>query len=117
MCSIVAQFCKQCGAWKLAKDSTQYAHRALQLLLVPSVHLHLYTFDFVTYLPPEQGFNCILTVIDHLTKLTFFIPCTIGEDKLLAAQVTKLLFENIARFFWVPKKLIHDCNPRFTAQL
>ena len=39
-----------------------------------------------------------------------------GEGKLLAAQVTKLLFENIVRFFRMPKKLVYDRNPRFTAQ-
>ena len=45
------------------------------------------------------------------------IPCTIGEDKLSAAQVLELLFENIVSFFGMPKELVHDCNPRFTAQL
>ena len=38
-----------------------------------------------------------------------------GEDKLLAAQVAKLLFERIVRFFRVPKKFVYDHDPRFTA--
>ena len=40
-----------------------------------------------------------------------------GEDKLSAAQMAKFLFENIVRFFVVPKKLNHDHDPRFTAHL
>ena len=40
-----------------------------------------------------------------------------GEDKLPAAQVTKLQFENIVRFFGVPKELVHNCDPRFTDHL
>ena len=40
-----------------------------------------------------------------------------GEDKLSAAQVVKLLFENIVRFFGVPKELAYDRDPRFTAHL
>ena len=40
-----------------------------------------------------------------------------GEDKLSAAQVAKLIFENLVRFFWVPKELVHDRDPRFTAHL
>ena len=40
-----------------------------------------------------------------------------GEDKLSAAQVAKLLFENIVRFFGVPKELVHNRDPRFTAHL
>ena len=38
-----------------------------------------------------------------------------GEDNLLAAQVAKLLFENIVRFFRVLKELVYD--PRFIALL
>ena len=44
------------------------------------------------------------------------IPFTMGEDKLSAVQVTKLLFENIVRFLGVLKELFHDCDLRFTAQ-
>ena len=117
MCSTVAQFCKQCGICALTKDSTQYAHGALQPLPVPPAQFHSYTLDFVTDLPPARGFNCVLTVIDRLTKFTRLIPCTMGEDKLSAAQVAKLLFENIVRFFGVPKELVHDRDPRFTAHL
>ena len=40
-----------------------------------------------------------------------------GEDKLSAAQVAKLLFKNTVRFFGVPKELVHDRDPRFTAYL
>ena len=117
MRSIVTQFCKQCGTCALTKDGTQYAHRALQLLPVPPAQFYLYTLDFVTNLTPARGFNCALTIIDHLTKLTCLIPCTMGEDKLSAAQVAKLPFKNIVRFFGVPKELVHDCNPRLTAYL
>ena len=81
------------------KDSTQHARRALQLLLVPPAQFYSYTLDFVTDLPLARGFNCVLTIIDYLTKLIHLIPCTMGADKLSAAQVAKLLFENIVRFF------------------
>ena len=84
---------------------------------VPPARFHSYTLDFVTDLPLARGFNCILTIVDYLTKFTRLIPCTMGEDKLLAAKVAELLFENIVRFFGVPKELVHDRDPRFTAHL
>lgn len=40
-----------------------------------------------------------------------------GEDKLSAAKVARLLFENIVRFFGVPKEFVHDRDPRFTSTL
>ena len=64
-----------------------------------------------------MGLHHVLTVIDFLTKFTYLIPCTMGEDKLSAAQVAKLQCENIVRFIGVPKELIHDRDPRFTAHL
>ena len=117
MHSTVAYFSKQCGTCALTKNSTQHAHGVLQPLPVPPARFHSYTLDFVTNLPPAQGFNCILTIINYLTKFTHLIPCTMGEDKLSAAQVTKLLFENIARSLGVPKELLHDRDTRFTADL
>ena len=41
----------------------------------------------------------------------YLIPSTLGEDKLLAAQVPKMFFENILRFFEVPT------DSKITAQM
>ena len=91
MRSTIAQFSKQCGTYAFTKDSTQHAHGALQPLPIPSAHFHSYTLDFVTNLPIARGFNCVLTIIDCLTKFMHLVPCTMGEDKLSAAQVAKNL--------------------------
>ena len=113
----MAQFCKQRAICALTKYYTQCAHKALQLLVVPPAWFHSYTLDFIIDLFPAWGFNCILTVIYHLTKLMYLIPCTMDENRLPAAQVAKLVFENNVWFFGVPKELVHDLDPRFTAQL
>ena len=117
MRSTVAHFCKQCGTSALTKDSTQHAHGALQPLPIPPARLHFCTLDFVTDLPPTWGFNCVLTIVNCLTYFTCLIPCTMGENKLSAAQVARLLFESNVRFFGVPKELVHNRDPRFTAHL
>ena len=117
MHSTVVQFCKQYGPCVLMKDSIQHAPRALQTLPVPPARFYSYTLDFVTGISPAQSFNCILTVICYLSKLTHLIPCTMKEDKLSATQVAKLLFESIHRFIGVLKEFIYDCDPRFTVQL
>ena len=103
ICSTVAQFYKQYGTCALAKDSTQHAHGALQPLLVPPVEFYSYTLDFINNLPPAWGFNCVLTVINSLAKHIYLIPCTMGENKLSATQVTKVVFEKIFRFLAAPK--------------
>ena len=82
MRSTVAKFCKQCGICALTNDSTQHAHGALQPLPLPPAQFHSYTPDYITDLPSAWGFNCVLTVLDHLTKLIYLIPCTMGEGTL-----------------------------------
>ena len=47
---------------------------------------------------PQQGFDKCKRQDDYFIKLTYLIPCTIEEDKVSAAQVAKLQFENIVRF-------------------
>ena len=89
---------QQCGTCSLTKDSTQYVHEALQIFSVLPTYLHSYTPDFITDLPPTQGFNCVLIDINYLTKLMHLIPCPMGKDKLSVAQIAILLFENIFRF-------------------
>ena len=43
------------------------------------------------------------------------IAYTMEKNKLSAAQVTKLLFKKLVRFFKVPKELVYNRDPRFTA--
>ena len=85
MYSTIVKLCTQCGTCAFIKNSNQHAHGLLQLLLVPPAQFHSYTLDSFTDLPPAWDFNCVLTVIDHLTKLMYLIPCTMGEGKLSAA--------------------------------
>ena len=89
----------------------------MQTLPLPPVQFHSYTLDFFTSLPPGWGFNCILKVIDHLTILACLVPCTMGEKKLSAVQIKKLLFVNIVMFFKMPKRFVHDSDPGFIALL
>lgn len=70
--------------------------------------------DFITDLPPSNGFNSIMVTVDHdLTKGVIFTPClktidTIGTAKILHTEVYK--------WFRLPHKIILDCRPQYTSQ-
>jgi hypothetical protein len=71
--------------------------------------------DLITDLPVAEGFDAIFTITDHdATKATVFIPCNKTIDTLNAAQ---LYARYVFPYYGVPKKIISDRDPRFTAQL
>ena len=103
MRSIVAQFCNQCGTCALTKGSTQHAHGALQPLPVPPAQFHLYTLDFVTDLPPAQGFNCVLTIIDHLISLHVWYPVSWGKTNCQLHKLQNYCLKTLLGF-WSAKR-------------
>ena len=72
--------------------------------------------DFITNLPTCNGFNAIYTCVDRLTKFVRLTPCTLGEGELSAEQVAHLFFDSVVRMFGLPDEIVHDRDPRFTAE-
>src|ERR1700744_153598 len=69
--------------------------------------------DFITKLPESEGFDTILTITDQgLSKASFFIPC---NETIDAVGVVKLYAKTILPHYGLPKKVISDRDPRFTA--
>ena len=62
--------------------------------------------DLITDLPPVDGFDSILVVVDQgLTKGVILIPC----DKTITAEgMAKLLLKNLYKRFSLPDKIISD---------
>ena len=72
--------------------------------------------DFNTSLPPSpDGYNAIMTVVDHLTKLCRLVPCKFGEANLTGGEVARLFFDNIMRHYGVPSSIVSDRDSRFTS--
>ena len=70
--------------------------------------------DFITKLPPSQGYDAILMVTDHdCTKVAIFIPCT---EEINAEQTAALYLQWVVTNFGLPSKIISDRDPRFTSK-
>ena len=71
--------------------------------------------DFITDLPESNGYNSILSVVDHgFTKGVILIPCT---KEITAEQTAQLLVDNLFKRFGLPEKMISDRGPQFAAQV
>ena len=73
------------------------------------------TCDFITNLPPSNGYDSIMVVVDHgLSKGVVYTPCTKKIDALGTAQI---FIDQIWRRFGLPDVIISDRGPQFTAKV
>jgi hypothetical protein len=69
--------------------------------------------DFITKLPPSEGYDTILTITDHdCSKGAIFIPC---NETIDAMGVAELYGKHVFPHYGTPQRVISDRDPRFTA--
>jgi hypothetical protein len=66
--------------------------------------------DFVTGLPSSNGFDAIWVVVNRLTKLTHFAPCSTAID---AKGLAELFLSNIFCLQRLPDTIVSDRGPQF----
>jgi hypothetical protein len=68
--------------------------------------------DYLTHLPERNGFNIVLIVVDRLTRMAHFLPCT----KTATAEETATLFlHEVYLLHGLPRVLIIDRDPKFVS--
>ena len=69
--------------------------------------------DLITGLPERRNHNAILTIVDQgCSRAAVFLPC---NTTITGAGIAQLYFDNIVRWFGLPKRIISDRDPRFTS--
>ena len=70
--------------------------------------------DFIVGLPPTQkNFNSIWVIVDRLTKSAHFIPI---RTDYRPSDYAELYFNQIVRLHGVPRTIVSDREPQFTAR-
>ena len=70
--------------------------------------------DLITNLPVSRGYDSILTIVDQgCTKAAVFLPC---HKTINTVGVASLYAQRVFPFYGVPRRIISDRDPRFTAQ-
>ena len=81
---------------------------------IPESKWEVISMDFVGGLPStQQRHDCIMVVVDKLTKSAHFIPVKGTFDAPAIAQV---FLREIIRLHGVPQKIILDRDSRFTSR-
>ena len=116
MRSWIADYVKGCGICQQNKPRTHPRKTPLYRIPVPQEAnpFEVIALDLITHLPLCDGFDAILTIVDHgCSRAAIFIPC---KGTITGEGVADLYFDNVYRWFGLPAKVISDRDPRFTSR-
>ena len=113
MTANLKEFINSCHSCQRNKPYLQKPAGLLQPLPIPPRPWSSISMDFIVELPPTQdGYNSIITVVDRLTKMVHFIPCT---TTITAQQLASLFLNNIFKLHGVPQDIISDRDRKFVS--
>ena len=110
----IKRYVLSCPSCQQNKDSNQRKVGLLQSIEIPDAPWQVVTMDLVTHMPdnnPRQ-YNTIVVFVDKYTKMVHIVPC---RDTLTSAEFVRMFMDTIVKSHGVPKRLICDRDPRFTA--
>jgi RNase H-like domain found in reverse transcriptase/Integrase zinc binding domain len=114
MRDFITAYVKGCATCQMNKVNMHLTKPPL-FPITPTSDLSFQTIavDFITKLPPSQGYNTILTVMDHdVSKASIFIPCHKSID---SEGVAKLYTSQVFPHYGIPLKIISDRDTRFNS--
>jgi hypothetical protein len=77
--------------------------------LVPPKPWHTIGLDYLTDFPLSNGFDNVLTMVDHLTRMDHFLPCI---KSVTPKETTNLSLHEVYRLHGLPRVLISDRDPK-----
>jgi hypothetical protein len=91
------------------KETVQVTSRFHDMCAYP---FQMISWDLITDLPKKEGFDSMLTIVDHdCSKAALFFPCSKEID---ATGVAVIYVQQVFPHYGVPRKIISDRDPHFT---
>jgi len=110
----IKRFMKNCDTCQGTKVVRHAPYGLLQSNEAPDRPWKSIAMDFIMDLPKSERYNTILVVIDRLTKMSHFIPCSKDLD---ARQFAYLFMKEIVRLHGLPQDIISDRGTLFTPEV
>jgi transposase InsO family protein len=113
MRATIKEYVQGCGVCQQAKPDRSKYPGLLQPLETPDAAWDVVTLDFVEGLPISSKFDCILVVVDKLTRYAHFIPLS---HPYTAQTVAKEFMDKVFKLHGMPLALVSDRDKVFTSQ-
>lgn len=113
MRTTIQEYVKSCDICQRVKTGNQVPGGLLQPLPIPSQIWTDISMDFIEGLPKSGEKNCIMVVIDRLTKVGHFIALS---HPFSATVVAQLFMDTIFKLHGMPQTIVSDRDKLFTSQ-
>ena len=108
------EYVSACSVCARSKASHQAPAGLLRPLPIPHRPWSHIAVDFVTGLPPSDGNDTILTIVDRFSKAVHFVPL----PKLPSAlETATLLTQHVFRLHGITQDIVSDRGPQFSSQV
>ena len=107
---LVKDFVKTCDTCSRSKTARHRPYGLLRPLPIPARPWSSISMDFITDLPPSQGYDSILVVVDRFTKMAHFIPCS---KAISGPKTADLILANVVRLHGLPDDITSDRGAPF----
>jgi transposase InsO family protein len=105
----VKEYVRTCETCARNKPTNHRRYGQLHPLPIPEAPWNSVSMDYIVELPNSQGYNAIYVCVDRLTKMAHFIPTT-------AEGTAKLYLREVFKHHGLPKDIVSDRGPQFTAK-
>ena len=111
--SDIEKYVDGCETCQRTKTHCQKPKNPLHVNKVPSRPWEHISVDLIGELPESQGFNAILIIVDHFSKMIIVIPTNM---ELTAMGMAWIYQDRVWSKHGLPQKIISDRGPQFAAQ-
>jgi len=106
----VGRYVDRCDTCQRYKNQSKALVGKLMPNTIPKKLWSHISADFITKLPLAQGYNAILVVCDHFSKMAHFIATT---EKTSAEGLAKLFQDHVWKLYGLPESIISDREAQF----
>lgn len=106
----IARFISNCDTCARSKPVRHPPFGYLSPLPVPQRRWQSVSMDFIVGLPISDGNDSILVVVDRLSKMAHFIPCT---SEITSEGTAKLFADFVFKLHGIPANIVSDRGPQF----
>ena len=109
----IARYISNCQTYARLKPVRHLPYGHLKPLKVPERRWDSVSMDFITGLPLSAGKNAIFVVVDRLSKMAHFIPCT---DEIDSEGTARLFADHVFRLHGLPRSVVSDRGSVFASK-
>src|SRR5271163_1772770 len=113
MSRYIGKYVSTCDMCLRTKAPRQPPIGELHPLLVPDSPWDVISVDFITELPEANGKDCIMVVVDSVTKRSHFIDTV---TTISAVGSARLYINHVWKHHGLPQKVLSDRGPQFVAE-